>query len=137
MNLLNEANDSKFVARIWNIVNDNSNANYDVGNEIIYNTEVLKSNLCDYYDAYILVRGCITVTAALATKVAFKSCALFTEFISKIDGKTKDLDLVKSMCNLIEYNSNYSETTGNYGFIQNAKQLILMQILLMILILKL
>ena len=54
---MNEASDSKFVTRKWNIVNDQSNANYDVGNEIIYNTEVLKSNLCDYNDAYILVRG--------------------------------------------------------------------------------
>ena len=125
------------MTRKWNIVNDNSNANYDVGNEIIYNTEVLKSNLCDYYDAYILVRGCITVTATLATKVAFKSCALFTKCITKTDGTTKDLDLVKSMCNLIEYNWNYSETTGNYGFIQNVKQLILMQILQIILILNL
>ena len=47
LNWLNEANDSKFVTRKWNIVNDESNANYDVRNEIIYNTEVLKSNLCD------------------------------------------------------------------------------------------
>ena len=54
LNLLNEANDSKFVTKKWNIVNDNSNANYRVGNETNYNTEVLKSNLCDYNDAYIL-----------------------------------------------------------------------------------
>ena len=67
LNLLNEANDSKFVTRKWNIVNDNLKVNYGVGNEIIYNTEVLKSNLCDYNDAYILVRGNITVTAAPAT----------------------------------------------------------------------
>ena len=40
-----------------------------VGNEIIYNTEVSKSNLCDYNDAHILVRGGITVTAATATQV--------------------------------------------------------------------
>ena len=137
MNLLNEANNPKLVTRKWNIANDNSNADYDVGNEFIYNTEVLKSNLCDYYDGYILIRGCITVTAALATKVAFKSCAVFTEGITKIDETTKDLDLVKSIRNLIEYNSNYSETTGNYGFIQNVRQLILMQILLIILILNL
>ena len=44
LNLLKEPNDSKFVTRKWNIVSDQSNANYDVGNEIIYNTEVLKSN---------------------------------------------------------------------------------------------
>ena len=45
LELLNEANDSKFVTRKWNIINDQSNANYDVGNEIICNSEVLKSNL--------------------------------------------------------------------------------------------
>ena len=38
LNLLNEARDSKFVTRKWNIVNDQSNRNYDAGNEIIYNT---------------------------------------------------------------------------------------------------
>ena len=57
LNLWKEANDSKFVTRTWNIVNDNSNENYSVGNESIYNAEVLKSNLCDYNDAYILVKA--------------------------------------------------------------------------------
>ena len=56
LNLLNEANDSKFVIRKWNMVNDNSKANYEEGNEISYNTKVLKSTLCDYNDAYILVQ---------------------------------------------------------------------------------
>ena len=51
LNLLNEARDSKFVARKWNIVNDQSNVNYHEGNEIICNTEMLKYNLCDYNDA--------------------------------------------------------------------------------------
>ena len=60
--LLIEQNNSKFVTRKWNIVNDQSNAIYDLRNEIIYNTEVLKSNLCDYDNAYILVRGNITIT---------------------------------------------------------------------------
>ena len=55
LNLLNPANDSEFVTRKWNIFNNQSNVNYDVGNEIIFNAEVLKSNLCDYNDAYILV----------------------------------------------------------------------------------
>ena len=64
MNLLNEANDSRPITRKWNIVSDRSNANYGVGNEIIYSTEVLKCNHCDFYDAYILVRGNISVVAA-------------------------------------------------------------------------
>ena len=56
LNLLNEGSNSRFVTRNWNIVNDQSNTNYDVGNKIIYNSEVLKSNPCDYNDAYNLVR---------------------------------------------------------------------------------
>ena len=54
-NLLNDANDCKFVTREWNIVNYNSNTNFNAVNEITYNTEVLKSNLCDYNNDYILV----------------------------------------------------------------------------------
>ena len=57
--------------RKWNNFNDQSNVNYDVGNEIIYNTEVLRSNLCDYKNAYILVKGNFTVAAAPATQVSF------------------------------------------------------------------
>ena len=41
LNLFNEAKNSKFVTRKWNIVNDNSKANYNVGNEMICSTEVL------------------------------------------------------------------------------------------------
>ena len=114
---MNEANDSKFVTRKWNIVNDNSKTNYVEGNGITYNREVLKSNLCDYNDAYILVTGDITVTAAPQTQVAFKNCAPFTKCITKTDGTTIDdaenLDLVMPMYNLIEYSSDYSETTGS------------------------
>ena len=47
LNLFNETNDSKFLTRKWSIVNDNSKSNYGAGNEFIFNTEVLKSNLCD------------------------------------------------------------------------------------------
>ena len=90
MNLLNEASNSKFGIRNWSIFGDQSNVNYDVGNEIIYNTEVLKSNLCDCNDAYILERGGITVIAVHATQIAFKNCAPFTKCIAKIDGITTD-----------------------------------------------
>ena len=44
LNLLHEASHSKFVTRKWNIADDQSNANYDLGNEIIYNTEVSEYN---------------------------------------------------------------------------------------------
>ena len=59
--LLNELSNSKFVARKWNIVNNQCNANFDAGNGIIYNTELLKSNLRDFNNAYIVVGGYITI----------------------------------------------------------------------------
>ena len=61
LNLMNKAKDTKFVSKEWNIVDHNSKTNYGVGIEIIFNAEVLKSNLCDYNDAYILVRGNFTI----------------------------------------------------------------------------
>ena len=98
---LSERNDPKFVTRKRNIVDDNSKSNYDATNEITYNTEVLKSNLCDYNNASILVRGDITVVTATATQVAFKNCAPLFKCLTKIDETTAydadDLDLVMPM----------------------------------------
>ena len=60
------------LTRKWNIVNDQSNANYDVGNEIVLKTEVLKCNLYDYNDAFILVKGnIVTIAHNIPTQVAF------------------------------------------------------------------
>ena len=102
--LLNEANDSKFVRRKWNIANDQSNTSYDVGNEIIYNSEVLKSNLCNCNDAHILGRG-NTIMEPQEAQVAFKNFATFSKFITKTDGTAiddaEDLDLVMPMYNPI------------------------------------
>ena len=75
--------------REWKIVNDNSKANYGVGSEIIYNIEVLKSNLYDYNDAYILVRGNINLIGHQVTHVAFKNCAPFTNCITKVMEKNR------------------------------------------------
>ena len=51
LNLFYKAKDSKFVTRKWNIVHDITKVNYNRRNKITYNTEVLKSNICDYNDA--------------------------------------------------------------------------------------
>ena len=66
------------------------------------------SVLCDYNDAYILVRGDTTINGHnQATQVAFRNCALFTKCIKKIDEKTiddaEDLDLAMLMCSLIKH----------------------------------
>ena len=80
---------------------------------------MLRSSLCDYSDAYILVKGNITVnnTAAGAAanntnkKVIFKNCAPFTNCISKINNTQIDdaeyIDIVMPMYNLTEYSDNY------------------------------
>ena len=126
---MNEASDFKIATRSWNILNDWSN--YDVESEIIYNTEVLKFNVCDYNESYILIRGNIIIIRHQATQVAFKNCALFTKFITKIDETTtddaEDLDLFMAMYNMI--------ICEVYGFILMMKQLILMLILLIMIIL--
>ena len=121
LNLLNEASDPKFMTRKWNVVKSQSSTNYDVGNEIIYNTEVLKSNPCNQNDTYILVRGYIITTPHTnPTLVAFKNCAPFTKYITKIDGTTiddaEDLGLVMLIQNLMEYSLNYSEITRSLWF---------------------
>ena len=107
--------------KTWNIVNDQSNANYDVENEIIYYTKVSKFNLCDYNDAYILVRGnIITTRRNNPTQVAIENSAPFISCITKIDGLTTDdaenLDLVMPMYNLIECSSNYTDMIGSLWF---------------------
>ena len=53
-----------------------------------FNTEILKSSLYDYNDAYILVKGDITVIAAPQTQVAFKNCVPFTKWVTKVDETT-------------------------------------------------
>ena len=83
----------------------------------MYNIEILKSNLRDYNDAYILVTGGVTVITAPQTQIAFKNYAPFTKCITKLYETTKDdaenLDLVMPIYDLIEYSLNYSKTTGS------------------------
>ena len=87
---------------------------------------MLKSSLCDYSDAYILVKGTISVnnTAGAGAavnnddrKVIFKNCAPFTNCISEINNtqvdNAKDIDIVMPMYNLIEYSDNYAKASGS------------------------
>ena len=87
---------------------------------------MLKFSLCDYSDAYILVKGTSSVnnTAAQGAaanntnkKIIFKNCAPFTNCISEINNtqidNAKDIDIVMPMYNLIEYSDNYAKTTGS------------------------
>ena len=88
---------------------------------------MLKSSRCDSADAYILVKGTITITGAgddaaarradeINKGLMFKNCAPFTKCISKISNtdidNAQDIDIVMPMYNLTEYSDNYSKTSG-------------------------
>ena len=107
-NTLNQP--SKFRTRNWIEINDESRGAYNVNSQIKFKTTMLKSSLCDYSDACILVKGSITVnnTAAqgagannINKKVIFKNCAPFTNCISDINNtqidNAKDIDIVMPM----------------------------------------
>ena len=74
---------------------------------------MLKSSLCDYSDAYILVNGTITVNNTAAADA--DGCDPFTNCINEINnaqlGNGKDIDIVMPMYNLIECNDNYAKTS--------------------------
>ena len=86
---------------------------------------MLRSILCDYSDAYKLVKGNVTVNTAAADananninkKIKSKNCAPFTDCIRKINDTQVDnanyIDIVMPMYNLIEYNNNYSKLSGS------------------------
>ena len=128
-NLLdNEINQPfKFRTRNWVEIDDESRET-DIDNGIRFKSTMLRSNLCDYADAYILVNGRITITGAgddvaarqadkIHKGVTFKNCAPFVKCISIINNteidNVKDIDIVMPMYDLIEYSDNYSKALGS------------------------
>ena len=120
---------SKFKTRNWVEINDESRGTY-ISNDIRFKTLMLKSSLCDYADAYILVKGTIAITGAgnddaakradeRGKGVTFTNCAPLTKCISRINNtdidNTEDIDIVMPMYNLIEYSNIYSIRSGSYG----------------------
>ena len=127
INLINKIDtDSKHLAtKKWYIINAENNTNYGVNKDtgadnpdtIKHDTRVLKPNLCDYAEAYILVDGTIRATNAVnATKLALKNCAPFTKCNLEINDEHVDtaesLDIVMSMYNLTEYSDNYQDSSA-------------------------
>ena len=106
-------------------INEESRGKYIRFNQIRFKTSMLRSNLCDYSNAYILVKGIITVgnteTKSQANngtndKVKRKNCAPFTKRISRLNNTqvndTSYIGVVMPMCNLTEYSHNYLKTSG-------------------------
>ena len=130
--LLSEDNESKqlskFVIREYVEVSSLSNT-YNENKSIRFKTPMLRLILCNYSDAYILVKGTITVTAPGVNNNAdnirdkrnrpliLKNNAPFVSCITRINGEliedADDLDIVMSMYNLLEYSKNYRKTIGS------------------------
>ena len=82
---------------------------------------MLRSDLCDYNDAYIIVKGVVSVSAEerdrdeMDRDIVLKNNA---PFISKINGvlieNAEDLDVVMPMYSLLEYSKNHSKTSGSF-----------------------
>ena len=114
VNLLDITSDNKdlprYVTKKWIEVYDQSEKNYNPNKKIRIKTPMLRSNLCDFSDACIVVKGDITVTNLNNAKrnkaVAFKNNAPFINCISNINGikidNADDLDVVMPMYNLLE-----------------------------------
>ena len=113
------------ILNILLLKNDENNTIYGVNkitgannpDTIQYNTRVLKPNLCDYEEAYILVDGTIrAANANNATRLALKNCAPFTKCNLEINDEHVDtaenLDIVMPMYNLIEYSDNYQDSSA-------------------------
>ena len=116
----------RFITKKWVEVHDQSGSaddRYKPNKQIRFKTSMLRSDLYDYSDAYIVVKGDITLTKINGRGIidirnrflAFKNNAPFTNCISKINNvlidNAEDLDIVTPMYNLLEYSKNYRKTT--------------------------
>ena len=112
----------------WIEVHDqsgNAEDRYRLSKQIRFKTSMLRSDLCDFSDVYIVVKGTITLTKDANRRfidvknrsLALKNNALFTNGIPKINNvlidNAEDLDVVIPMYNLIECSKNYRKTTGS------------------------
>ena len=125
-NLLDATSDDKylprFVTKKWIEVYDQSAGNYNVNKEIILKRSIPRSDLCDFRDLYIVVKGDIPLQIdndanKRNENLAFKNNAPFTNCISKTNGvkidNAEDLDALMPMYNLLQYSKNYRKTTGS------------------------
>ena len=121
-NLLGSPHDEvpRFIAKKWIDVQSQSGNTYNTSKPITFKTSMLRSDLCDYSDAYVRVKGTITVTNPNSNvnfdrRLTLKNNAPLISCISKINGElvenAEDLDIVIPMYNFLEYSKNYEKTS--------------------------
>ena len=112
----------RFITKKWIEVHDQSGEIYNTNKQIRFKTSMLGSDLNDFSDAYIVVKGIVTVSAderdrdEMNRQVILKNNTPFISCISKINGvlveNAEDLDIVMPMYNFLEYSKNYSKTSA-------------------------
>ena len=124
-NLLDSIPDKvpRFITKKWIEVHDQSGETYNTNKQIRFKISMLRSDLCDFSDAYIIVKGIVTVSAderdrdEMNRQVVLKNNAPFISCISKINGvldeNAEELDIAMPMYNLLKYSKNYSKTSGS------------------------
>ena len=117
---------SKLASKKWYIIDGESKVGYLHHDAIKFLTKSIKSSLCDYSDAYILVTGNIAATPNnAATQVVFKNCAPFekcrTEINETFVDETDFINITIPMYNLIEYSDNYFDTSGSLWSFKKAE----------------
>ena len=123
-NLLGPAHDKvpKFITKKWIEVQSQSVNTYNTSKSIRFKTSMLRSDLWDYSDAYVWVKGTITVAnpndhPSFNKELTLKNNAPFISCISKINGElvenAEGLDIVIPVYNLLEYSKSYGKTSGS------------------------
>ena len=109
INLLNDSSneESKFATKKWYVIKSQATkGKYKQGDTIKFEAKTIKSSLCSYSDAFILVTGNITVNADNNTDVAFKNYAPFSSCSAKINDifvdEAKNIYIAMPIYNLIE-----------------------------------
>ena len=103
----------------WIEVNDLSGGQNSVNKNITFKTKMLTSDLCNYSNAHIFVKGRISIRGnndakKRNKKLTFKNKDRFISSINTlIDNTEEDIDVVVSMYNLLEYSDNYSMASGS------------------------
>ena len=118
--LLNDSSASTFgTKKKWIEVNDLSGGQNSVNKNITFKTKMLTSDLCNYSNAHIFVKGRISIRGnndakKRNKKLTFKNKDRFISSINTfIDNTEEDIDVVISMYNLLEYSDNYSMASGS------------------------
>ena len=116
-NIINLLNNSSIEESKFATDSQTRKDQYNQNNFIKLKTESIKPSLCDYSDAFILVTGDISVNGKNDTDVAFKNFAPFSTCKREINyvfiDEANHIKVAMPICNLIEYNDNYSDTSGS------------------------